>query len=246
MKRNTLLILSLILLGTFACSKDSSIEPDPITKANIVGSVNLYDEGTLPMDNAGMTVTIEGSSPQISTTTDQDGKFRLMDVPYGDYSLRYEKEGYGTYRLFNLAHFGGNDFTSISKSPSLGQISMTQVTQLTANVSGTDVIISATTSPAGNTGNRRYIRLFYGTDSDVSSENYSSFSETMLSQINPKDLTITQAKLIDMGFTSGQKVYVKVYGTSFWSNSYDDPNLNRRVFPNLNGTHANAVSFVMP
>jgi len=246
MKRNTLLILSLILLGAFACSKDNSIEPDPITKVNIVGSVNLYDEGTLPLDNSGMTVTIEGLSPQISATTDSDGKFRLMDVPYGDYSLRFEKDGYGTYRLLNLAHAEGNDFTSITKSPSLGQISTTQITQLTASVSGTDVIISATTSPAGNTGNRRYIRVFYGETDEVSNENYSSFSETMLSQINPKDLTITQAKLIDMGFTSGQMVYVKVYGTSFWGNSYDDPNLNRHVFPNLNATHADAVSFVVP
>ena len=233
-------------MGTFACSKDSSTDPDPITKANIVGSVNLYDEGTLPLDNSSMTVTIEGLSHRISATTDNDGKFRLMDVPYGDYSLRFEKEGYGTYRLFNLAHAEGNDFTSTTKSPSVGQISTSQITQLSASVSGTDVIISATTSPAGNTRNRRYIRVFYGETDEVSNENYSSFSETMLSQINPKDLKITQAKLIDMGFTSGQKVYMKVYGTSFGGNSYDDPNLNRHVFLNLNAKHADTVFFVVP
>ena len=71
-------------------------------------------------------------------------------------------------------------------------------------------------------------------------------SPTFISQINPYQSTLTQTELINAGFTSGQTVYVKAYGESYWSNEYLDVNLNKKVFPNLNTVSANAVSFIVP
>lgn len=244
MKLNYLTFGLIILLGISSCSKDEDPTPDPITKANISGSVNLYDEGTTQIDNSNMTVKVEGTTPAISATTDANGDFTLSDVPFGTYTILYEKSGFGTFKKFDIEH--ENNATAILNTPSIGEISTTQITNLEANVSGNDIIISVTTNPAGSNGNTRYVRYFLSTDSNVSSENYTYFSPGLVSQINPKEITLSNNDLTSAGFSTGETVFVKVYGDSFWSNEYNDPDLGRNVFPNLNMTSTNSVSFIVP
>lgn len=244
MKLNYLTFGLIILLGISSCSKDEDQTPDPITKANITGSVNLYDEGTTQIDNSNMTVKVEGTTPAISATTDANGDFTLSDVPFGTYTILYEKSGFGTFKKFDIEH--ENNATAILNTPSIGEISTTQITNLEANVSGNDIIISVTTNPAGSNGNTRYVRYFLSTDSNVSSENYTYFSPGLVSQINPKEITLSNNDLTSAGFSTGETVFVKVYGDSFWSNEYNDSDLGRNVFPNLNMTSTNSVSFIVP
>ena len=234
----------MVLLGISSCSKDEDPTPDPITKANITGSVNLYDEGTTQIDNSNMTVKVEGTTPSISATTDANGDFILADVPFGTYTILYEKSGFGTFKKFDIEHV--NNATAILNTPSIGEISTTQITNLQANVSGNDIIISVTTNPAGSNGNTRYVRYFLSKDSNVSNENYTYFSPGLVSQINPKEITLSNNDLTSAGFSTGETVFVKVYGDSFWSNEYDDLDLGRNVFPNLNMTSNNSVSFIVP
>jgi hypothetical protein len=233
-----------VLLGISSCSKGDDSTPDPITKANITGSVNLYDEGTTQVDKSNMTIKVEGTTPSISAATDADGKFTLIDVPFGTYTLLYEKLGFGTFKKVGIEHL--NNATAILNTPSLGKISTTQITNLEANLSGNDILISVTTDPAGSNGNRRYVRYFLDTDPNVSNEAYTYYSPGLISQINPYVITLSQNALTNAGFSSGQTVHVKVYGDSFWSNEYDDPDLGRKVFPNLNMTTVSSVSFVIP
>ena len=244
MKLKYLTFSLMVLLGISSCSKDEDPTPDPITKANITGSVNLYDEGTTQIDNSNMTVKVEGTTPSISATTDANGDFILADVPFGTYTILYEKSGFGTFKKFDIEHV--NNATAILNTPSIGEISTTQITNLQANVSGNVIIISVTTNPAGSNGNTRYVRYFLSTDSNVSNENYTYFSPGLVSQINPKEITLSNNDLTSAGFSTGETVFVKVYGDSFWSNEYDDLDLGRNVFPNLNMTSNNSVSFIVP
>jgi hypothetical protein len=246
MKLNYLTLCLVVLFGFTSCSKDDDTTPEPIIEADIVGSVNLYNEGVTPIDNSNMTVKVEGISPSITATTDIDGKFVLTDVPFGTYTLVYEKAGFGTFKKFNIAHTSTGLSTIITDTPSLGQVSTTQITGLEVNVSGDNIILSITTDPAGNSSNRRYVRYFLSANSNVSDETYTYFSPVFISQINPNDITISRDDLVSAGFTSGQTVYVKAYGDSFWSNTYNDPNLQRSVFPNLNINSVDSVSFVVP
>ncbi|MFM8833777.1 MAG: carboxypeptidase regulatory-like domain-containing protein, partial [Cytophagales bacterium] len=133
-----------------------------------------------------------------------------------------------------------------SSIPSLGAISTTQVTSLNSSVTANLVTIEATTSPAGSMASTRYLRFFLHSAANVSDVFYSAYLPTLVSRINPYVKTFTKAELNALGFASGTTVYVRVYGDSYWSNQYDDPELDRRVFPNLNDKAASAVSFVVP
>ncbi|WP_282037812.1 carboxypeptidase regulatory-like domain-containing protein [Saccharicrinis aurantiacus] len=235
-------LITLLVLAS--CNNDKDPAEEPATKANIIGSVNLYDEGVTQIDNSGMTIQVEGT--EISATTDADGDFTLSDVPFGTYSLIYEKSGYGTYKKFGIEHKDTGSSTKIIQNPSLGETSTTQVTLLSTSVIGNDIQVSITTDPPGNNQNARYVRYFLSIDSNVSNENYSYYSPGLVSHNNPHLTTLSQSDLISAGFSTGQTVYVKAYGDSFYSNEYDDSDLGRRIFSNLNTNAAAAVSFVVP
>jgi hypothetical protein len=241
MKLNILMFI--LTLGLMSCSSDDS-DNEVITKANITGSVNLYDEGTAQLDKSNMLVKVNGTNPLITALTNSNGQFVLEDVPFGTYTIEYEKEQYGNFKKFNVVHQGGA--TAITATPSLGKLSSTEVTDLQVSVASNQVVLSITTNPAGNTSNRRYLRYFLSTNANVSNVNYMYYSATYVAQINPFQVTLSQTDLINAGFSSGQTVYVKAYGDSFWSNEYLDANLNKMIFPNLNMNVVNAVSFVVP
>lgn len=245
MKLSYLTIGIIILLGFTSCSNSEDPTPEP-TKANIIGHVNLFDEGVTEIDNSNMTVTIEGITPTISAVTDTEGKFTLPDVPFGTYSLIYEKSGFGTFKKFNVEHTDTGSSTVITETPSLGQTSTTVITNISASENNNTITIATTMSPEANVGNTRYLRYFFSTQSSVSNENYDAVLETVPAQISPYNLNLNSSSLDALGFTSGQTIYVKCYGESFWSNQYDDPNLGITVFPNLNQTSADAVSFIAP
>jgi hypothetical protein len=237
------ILMFILAIATVSCSSDDS-NNDPITKANITGSVNLYDEGTTLLDESNMLVKVVGTNPLITALTNSNGQFVLEDVPFGTYTIEYEKEQYGVFKKFNFSHQGNAN--AITEIPSLGKKSSTETTDLLVNIVNGQVVFSITTSPAGNNSNRRYVRYFLSTSATVSNSNYMYHSPTFISQINPYQSTLTQTELINAGFTSGQTVYVKAYGESYWSNEYLDVNLNKKVFPNLNTVSANAVSFIVP
>ncbi|WP_136481930.1 carboxypeptidase-like regulatory domain-containing protein [Cognatitamlana onchidii] len=244
MKSNFLLFYFLVTIGFVSCSDSNDNNPDPPkpTAADISGTVNLYDEGINEIDNADMLVKVEGSS--IAATTDAEGRFRLLNVPFGDVTLVYEKTGYGTFKKYDIEHNDGDTF--ITDSPSLGQKSTTSITNLVVSTGTGTVTVAATTDPVANIGNTRYIRYFFSTQSNVSSENFDAVLDAFPAQITPYNLNLNSDSFEALGFESGQTVYVKCYGESFWSNQYEDPDLNTTVFPNVNANSAAAVSFVVP
>jgi hypothetical protein len=234
----------LILFITSCSSNDDS--PAVATRANISGSVNLYNESTNQVDNSNMTVSVLGTMPLISAVTDAEGKFVLSNVPFGTYTLEYTKNGYGTYKKFGVVHGTNGQATALTATPSLGQVSTTNITGITASTSANQVVLSMSTNPGGSAANRRYIRYFLSTSQSVSATNYSYYSPVFTSQINPFEKTILATELISAGFTSGQQVYVRAYGDSFWDNAYDSSEFNRRIFPNLNANTVPAATFIVP
>ena len=269
MKTTHILISLILLLGCLSCSEDDP-QPEPLTKAYITGQVKLFDNFTSPLDNADMTVRIDGQD--IAAKTDAEGKFTLPDLPFGTYNLVYEKPGYGTYKIFGLIHSPYNNSgsgtiidnpgsgTFIEGTLNLGQISPTRVTGLSVEVTATDVVLTVTTDPPGSVGNEKYIRYFYGStqyfgeDFVIGSEGQINFfySEIIAIQSNPQVITIP---LDEFGYTywgelflfsPGEKVFIRAFGDSYWDNHYFDPYLGYTVRPNLNPSAADQVSLIIP
>lgn len=244
MKTTFLKLTLLFAVILYSCGSDDGIStpPDP-TSGDISGSVNLYDEGVTQVDPSGMTVRIEGLSAQ--ATTGNDGSFSLDDIPFGTYTLVYEKAGYGTFKKFDIEH--NSIATFIADAPSLGQQSSTQITDLTSGTAmNGDILIGGTTDPVANNSNPRIVRVFLSDQGTVSATNFRVALDATQVQITPFEYSFSQSDLLGYGFQSGQTVYVRAYGDSFFGNNYDDPILNRMIYPNLNATSAPAVSFVVP
>lgn len=245
MNSSKLLLVACLSLVSCYSGNDPSADATP-NAADVTGSVFLYDEGVSRVANDNLTVMVENSNPMKSALTDAEGRFVIPDVPLGTFNLVFKKNGYGTFKLFDVVHTADNRPTVLSSIPSLGAISTTQVTSLNSSVTANLVTIEATTSPAGSMASTRYLRFFLHSAANVSDVFYSAYLPTLVSRINPYVKTFTKAELNALGFASGTTVYVRVYGDSYWSNQYDDPELDRRVFPNLNDKAASAVSFVVP
>ncbi|NMB81462.1 MAG: hypothetical protein GYA14_06555, partial [Ignavibacteria bacterium] len=83
------IILIIALVAIFACSKKEF----SVTESNrIVLTGTILDAQLLPI--SGVKISTEPVSK--STTTDQSGKFELIDINPGNYKVRAEKTGYLT------------------------------------------------------------------------------------------------------------------------------------------------------
>lgn len=245
MKKVNVVLTSLILLSTIACKKDKTVEPDPTSVGDIKGTVILYDEDIEKVGFSGMKVSIEGISSKYYDITDENGAFDIKDVPAGTYNLIYEKEGFGTYKNISIEHLAKNgESTFVKDTPSLGQKSSTSIVALSAATVSEEVHLSIATEPSSNNADRRYIRIFYHDELGVSKSVYTCFSNSLGIQINPFVKKITKKELNDLGFSSGTKVYVKVYGDSYWSNTYEENDITE--FPNLNAISADAITIEVP
>jgi hypothetical protein len=242
-----LLFFLIVSISFFACTKDS--KPTSVPSGNISGSLQTFDDKlTAVSDASGFVVTLMNpGSTSMTTTTDATGRFSFSNVPYDSYELSFLKSGYGTYRIFGLSHDSAS--TQIPHF-SVGRTATTTVTTLT--VAGNTfqgepgVRFNYNVGSAPTTTNRAFVRYFLSTSNTVSPTNYTAFSELINFTNNSAETGFTTRELISMGFTSGQTVWVRMFGDSWRSNDYFDPNLRRRVFPNVNTTSPTAISFVIP
>lgn len=236
-----------LLIGLAACKNDSDNPDQTPAGGKIQGSVTLFDDRTNPLDDGGMTVSVQGTTPLRQATTTSTGSYTIENVPTGNYTLVFEKAEYGTFRMFDINH-NATGTTPVGVTPSLGKISTTTITALSAAPNGSAMSVLTTTSPAasGSAANRRVVRYFLHTANTVNNTTYTAYTQALQIGITPYPKIFTREELNSLGFASGSTVWVKAYGESFFTNEYDDPTTNRRVFPNLNPTSAAAVSFVVP
>lgn len=233
-----------LILSLFSCSKDDNSAPAEVQLGSITGSVNLFGPRGGFASDENMLVSIEGSNPLITTLTNEDGNYSFENLPYGRYDLRFEKEGFGTFKRGDIIH--QNEETVIELPENLSEKSATGVSQLTISETNTGVIISLVTSPPANTFNERYVRLFFNIGSETSPTIFEYFTPVLRAEFTPFMLSFTFQEFEELGFISGAPIFIRAYGESLFSNEYIDPNNGDRIFPNINLDTTNSVMFVMP
>ena len=238
----------LYLLFITSCTTNSNDTPTP-TGSALSGTIQLWDDKTSTLsDNSGVVVTVDDLTG-ISATTDATGKYTFTSVAYGLHDLTISKAGYGSYRLFGVANTNSATGTMLP-AIQLGKLATTSVTSLSVagttynGTSGVSVLYSVAPTPTST--DRGYVRYFLSTDPGVSNTNY-LYASPVVSVLN-NNITggFIKDDLLTAGFKSGQTVYLRLYGESVQSNSYTDPNVGVRVYPNINPNTVAAVSFVMP
>lgn len=242
MKKPVFLILFITVFFA-ACSIGGDLPAPVKASGKITGTVVLYGErdDTLPAD--GMIVSLDGTS--FHAATDTNGRFAFDSIPFNTYNLTYTKAGYGTFKFFGFKH-SGDTVISVVPAQSLGQLSTTTVTALSATVTADTVTITNTVSPAPTRTEHRGYRFFYGNDASVSDTSYTAYSNIYQSGTTPSSLQLLKTDFYALGFTSGSTVFVRAYGDSYFSNMYHVPSSGARIFPNINSTTVDAVSFVLP
>lgn len=235
----------LVLLVSTSCSTDDKSNNGPDILYNISGSVLLFTEdGQFKDSYAGMKVKITDSDPILMVETDEEGNFTFEEVPKGTYSLSFEKDGYGTYKVFEVDHTGDEN-TFFTSSPSLSEKSTTSVSDVEAELEDESIVIETTLVQDANNSEPRFLRFFFSTSSDLSATKYEAYTDVYKVQINPSAHTFTRDILIKMGFETGETVYVKVVGESVFGNDYEDPDKEMRIFPNILWTDE-GDSFIVP
>ncbi len=236
------------LMVVASCTNKSEQTPVPAA-GPLSGSIQLWDDKTSTItDNSGVVITVDDLT-NTSAQTDATGKYSFGNLPYGLHDLTIAKAGYGSYRLFGVSHTTNANGTNLP-AVQLGKLATTSVTSLT--VSGTTyngspgVSVLYSVSPTPTAANRGYVRYFLSTDKGVSNTNYKHASSILSVLNNNTTGGFTKDDLLTAGFTSGQTVYLRLYGESVQSNAYTDPNIGVTVFPNNNSTTVPAISFVMP
>lgn len=244
-----LILLSGIIL--VSCEKDdTNTNNDSIlTLANINGQVSLYDEFGNTTSSERMFVKAEGNSQNYIGETQKDGSVLIPNVPYfHNYTISYEKEGFGTYKVYGFEHEYTGAAGEIDETPRLSKKSSAYCTALFTNVVDEDVEFQLAVA-GGSDGGKRVFRLLFHTITLISNETFSHHSPKYTLSSNSQSITLTKEMLEEMGLESGISYYVQAYGDSYYSNSYFDEYAQRKVLPNLGfleGQLVPTASFIMP
>lgn len=238
-----LLLLSCIAMHS--CGSDDAAEPVVETKGPISGIVNLYSSQGLPTANSEMTINIIGTN--YSLETNEQGEYYFPSVPFGTYTLEFIKEGFGTFykEVEHDKGFRQNGTELVTLS--LGRISNTAIYETIPSLDNGDIKILIVTSPVGTPTSPVYVSVFFHDEVTISNTENSGARGpyTFSSGSTSNTITISATQIAEMGFSSGDHLYFRVYGDSFHSNSYTDEN-NNVVHPNVKNPGSTTMSFVLP
>jgi len=246
-----LIIFALFGLILTSCEEDEVTPEDPdLTKANIEGTVNLFDEFGTPVNKWQMIVSAkQGEYLNFWGETEKDGSFIILNAKYhSNYTIVYEKEGFGTYKKFAFNHENTGGIGQITGTPTLGEKSSTTVDQLKADVIDESLELDVTLGDSNRRG-KKYIRFLFHTIPQISNKVFSHYTGRFTMVSNSHTLVLTKEYLQEIGLESGVEYYVQCYGASYYSNGYFDEDELRYVLPNLgfpeNGSTP-TESFIMP
>lgn len=218
---------------------------------NIVGFVSPVDENGAALSKSGVIVSIDGTSPAVTATSNADGRFELTSVRNGTYNLTYTRSGLATFHRYGLGHVGGDQPTYLG-TVSLSQIATSSVTALSATSSllnGTVTLVVTLTSPTPTT-NFRYALFASSTGPVASATGTLLFTSAATSAFSTTSYTfstvLSRTTLTNAGFTVGSTVYLAAFGSTAVTAGYSDPATGRVLYPALSPAASPTVSVVVP
>ena len=216
---------------------------------NVYGFVNAYDDAGSLLSKSGVTVTLEGATPAVTTTSDANGRYEFQGLKAGTYNFTYNRSGLGVFRRDGVAHVGGDQATflgvtsltepsntraavvSAASNQQLPGIAVVQVGLANPNLPGNSLlrfVVLVGSTPDVTVANGQWNGTVYGTSS------------------GQYGVSLSRASLNALGFATGSTAYVAAYGISAYTVYYLDPITGRYILPGLNPGSSTAVSFIVP
>jgi hypothetical protein len=238
-------VFILIILLSVAGCKDELTNPVPRFTGAVHGSIWLINEnGTLPTDRSGVTVSVEGTL--LSCQTDSNGIYSLSGIDVGQNTLVFNKTGYGSMKVDVEIQKNNNveyNYINLCELPSfriqnLTIDSDTLSFNFTLNVYSSKIFIR----------DQGFVIYAYSDNSVSSDRNkYSvSFSYFIPANSNYSHYQFNASEFLRYGFQKGQKVYFTAYGASILFSGYWDRRIQKTIFTCLSDLPSNVVSFTLP
>ncbi len=242
-----IILLSIILVS---CEEDKPVNNNDsvLTKANIRGSLGLYDEFGKSVSSERMFVYMEGNEQIHYTESEKDGSFLVPNVPYfNNYTISYEKEGFGTYKSFGYEHEYTGEEGQL-EGIALSQKSGAYCTSLLVIQSNDTTHFHLGLGGSSDAGKRK-IRLLFHTIPEINHDVFSHYTTKFTAVNTNQVISLSKEFLNELGLVSGTTYFVQAYGDSYFSNAYFDDYNRKQVLPNLGYNPEEAIpkaSFIMP
>ncbi len=246
-----LIVFIIFSVFLISCEEEevAPVEDSVLKMANIEGAVKLFDEYGTADTQDRMLVYLDGGTGYFWGETEKDGAFLIFNALYHvNYTIVYEKDGYGTYKKYGYNHEYTGNVGVISETPFLGKISSTTVSQLMVEAKEENVEFEVTLGSKETAGEKK-IRFLFHTVPVISHDIFSKYTSKFTMTNSHHTLILSKEYLQEIGLESGVKYYVQAYGASYYSNAYYDDINSKFVLPNLGYDENSAVptdSFIMP
>jgi hypothetical protein len=234
-------LICIFLFGLSSCQKDEeAVKPVEKYYSDFKGFAYGY------LSNLDyVSVTIENGSMVKKTQTNESGQFVFDSLETGTYNLTFEKEGFGTNKVFGVRHYGFESDTLIKVYAPLYRKAQSTVDKIGIafhekyetfyNLLSLELAISNIVPHEDN------VIAFVSRRSDVSKDlydfylikEYTSFWTGGSNQDTYKGIRVPYNEIVKKGYKNGDTVYFKFYTVHRQDMGYNDFTLKRRVFPTI-------------
>jgi hypothetical protein len=248
-----LIVFSILIITLFsACSEKDEFAP--YLKGDIIGYAFCYDEYSNDLEDYSGIKVVTDPDRKYSAVTDKNGRYVLKNVLNGTYDLSFEKEGFGTMKMFGIQHLGGKP-TIISYHYSDDYVIIYEniTSHITAIYYQNDSLLADLAFSGEYRPGSVYIRLLFSTQENfvLQSAEASKSIELWESLIKYKSRYGNVS--VGLPFAHGEKVYCKaaIYSDHYFYydfigiNKYYDFETGTTIYPNLSNENYE-FSFTMP
>lgn len=227
----------------------------PALTGSIVGFVSPISEDGDNLNKAGVTVSITSVTPQLTQTTDANGRFEFRALKTGTYNFTFSRTGLATNKVFGFAHLGGEQPTVLPltyiTSPSQTSVYGISATAPQNNAPyGPMVGLNVSVFNSTATSPYRAVAVYASTSPNVSATTGSLLGVYYVYQNGSSTqttLSLTRSRFAGIGIASGSTVYLVAYGAPYYANvSYTDPTTGATVLTGLSANPSSVVTTTAP
>lgn len=225
--------LAMILLS---CKKEILYE-GPV--GDLKGRAILSDRNVTLTDYSGVEVIIDGSTPELRTTTNEKGEYTIQGLKTGIYDIVFTKNGFGTYKIVSFQFLGGN-ISTYAGSVTLNKLPDFSITDLkvdTGRFSPYNYFVNVKVSLSVTT--YYYMRYYISDSPDVSYSNYQA-TDYIYNLLSFNLLETFLSKL-----PKGKQLYIIFYPSAS-NSSYIDISNGSQIYDINSAKASKVVPFMIP